>query len=347
MHGKEILTEYFEEGMDQPKPKLEDEVVFIEAPMEKGPALPGPGEAYVVSFSEDDMPVAENNMEFVHEDEVADNAKADDMIEEDEAEDAAIDEVVFEEEDMMPQPAPEPTGRFMPGVEGGYLSEEKEPEVDEADDEPVETNWVDDRDTSKFMDYLRDAYSQIPRHNGMSISGCERALVYLNGLNREVSEAVRKDSGNSLDEHLDEIEDYRVKIIKGMVALKTRIGELKKKIKEEGSQKRASDESDDLTKEGAFQKEATTAQIQLVMTPFERAITGIIVNAVVSGGKPFEEVYDYLKDKFDLTSREELAILQIIMDMGYPIFKDRGTIGGEATGDNEGHGIDFIKNYLA
>jgi len=342
MHGKEILTEYFEEGMeDHPKPKLEDEVVFIEAPqgpevLETAPELAPPtGEAYVVSFSEDDT------MEVVNEDEVH----------ADEPMDMAVDEVVFEEDELeLPMEVPEeqPTGRTMPGVDGFLPEEDEEDEVDEVDDEPVDSNWAEDRDTSKFIDYLREAYEGIPKHNGNSISGCERALVYLNGLNREVSEAVRKDTSNNLDQHLDEIEDYRVKIIQGMVALKNRIGELKKKIRGEGAQrKRSDDQSDDLTKEGSFDKTATTAQIQLVMTPFERAITGIIVNSVVSAGHPFEEVYDYLKEKFDLTPREELAVLQIIMDMGYPIFKDRGTIGGDATGDKDGHGVDFIKNYLA
>ena len=84
------------------------------------------------------------------------------------------------------------------------------------------------------------------------------------------------------------------------------------------------------------------------MTPFERAISGILINSVVSAGHPFEDVYDFLKEKYSLTDREELAILQLVMDHGMPIFKDRGTIGKtpEKGKETESHGIDFIKNYF-
>ena len=77
-------------------------------------------------------------------------------------------------------------------------------------------------------------------------------------------------------------------------------------------------------------------------------IAGIIINSVVSGGKPLEEVYDFLKEKYDLSDREELAIMQVIMDSGYPIFKDRGTFSSKKNKDGaKGHGIEFIKNYFA
>ena len=86
----------------------------------------------------------------------------------------------------------------------------------------------------------------------------------------------------------------------------------------------------------------------MVVTPFERAICGIIINSVVSAGRPFETVYEFLKEKYDLNEREELSVLQILKDMGHPLFKDRGTIGNKNKEDGEVYqGIDFITNYFA
>jgi len=242
----------------------------------------------------------------------------------------------------------------LPGVAGPLDDEDME--QNEADD-MKQTNWADDRDPSKFVEYLRVSFSGVPVHDGNSISGCERALKHLNDLNREISEAIRKDSENVLDPDFDEIEKYRVKILQGLVSLKNRIGELRKKIKQEGSQKKKASDLEDFiksavsTSEEGISKEASAAKMQMVVTPFERAITGILVNAVVSAGHPFEDVYEFLKKKFDITPREELAMLQIVMDMGFPIFKDRGLIGGKEESPTEpkedGHAIDFIKNYFA
>lgn len=221
------------------------------------------------------------------------------------------------------------------------------------DHEVVQTNWLDDRDVTKFIDHLREAFSSIPKHDGNSISGCERAIVYLNGINKDISEAVRMDSAGSLNDSLDEIEEYRVKILQGIVKLKNRISELKKKISEEaGTKKKASEEINihaALAKSNEMLKKEGSKEIQLVMTPFERALAGILINSTVSAGQPFEDVYEFLKEKFELTPREELSLIQLVMDMGYPIFKDRGTIGESSKDDkgNKTHGIDFIKNYLA
>ena len=86
----------------------------------------------------------------------------------------------------------------------------------------------------------------------------------------------------------------------------------------------------------------------MVITPFERAISGILINAVISAGHPFEDVYDFLKEKYKLDEREELALMQMVMDAGFPIFKDRGSIGvsPEKGKETERHGVDFIKTYF-
>nr|BDD46219.1 hypothetical protein 51 [bacterium] len=234
-------------------------------------------------------------------------------------------------------------GLYLPGADVAYV-DEPEPEP-----EPQMSNWVDDRDVTCFMEYLQGAYpGNIPRHDGRSISGCERAYAYLNRLNSEVSEAVRKDVSHVLD--MDYIEKARVNMMRDMSTLKEHMGKLKKKLKTSTSGDKTEQALISMGKEAReeIEKEATVARQQVVLTPFERAISGILINSVVSGGHPFEDVYDFLKNKYKLDDREELAILQVVMDSGFPIFKDRGTIGKtpEKGKETEDHGIDFIKNYF-
>lgn len=343
MKDKNYLTEYFEDAMEEhgSTPSGEGEIVFLEPELEEQIIVDDePKDAFIVSFSEDnfdfdhlDVGNTEEILSFEEQLDVAEDILEEGIdVLEDKTEES-MEDISFEEDTSEEQ-----KGMMLPGM-SEPLFEELYVEEDVAE-ESVETNWADDKDTSKFIDYLREKWDGIPQHNGNSISGCERAVSYLNKLNREISEAVRKDENNALDPFIDEVEEYRVKILQGMVKLKNRIGELKKKVREEGSQKRAEDTSEEIV------KEAKSGKISVYMTPFERAISGMLINSVVSAGHPFEEVYDYLKKKFKLTEREELAILQIVMDMGYPIFKDRGTIADSGDGEQDGHGIDFIKNYF-
>jgi hypothetical protein len=94
-------------------------------------------------------------------------------------------------------------------------------------------------------------------------------------------------------------------------------------------------------------KEAGTAKLTLVMTPFERAITGAIVNSFVSQGKNPEETYAELKKKYKFTDRDELSIQQVLADMGYPMLKDRGHVGDSSEQLNKGKGVEFSTQYSA
>ena len=228
----------------------------------------------------------------------------------------------------------------IPGSNESFSEPEQKNDANDAD-------WENDRNPAMFMPYLESAYpSGIPSHDGNSMVGCEVALLYLNKLNKEISEALRSDSGSSLDPLV--LEDYRVKILKDMVLLKERMNGLKKDI---------SDATRDIARassENSISKTATTPRVQIVATPFERAIAGILINSVVSAGHPFEDVYDYLNKKYAFSERDELSIMQLVMDSGHHIFKDRGAIGSkfdadslDGAGNISMHGVDFIKNYFA
>lgn len=219
-------------------------------------------------------------------------------------------------------------GKRLPGVD--IVIEEEEEE-----EEDVETDWENDRDPKHFMVYITKQYPHsIPKHDGTSTLGCERAILFLNKLNKEISEALRADKDDLLD--IPQLENIRVNLVKDVTTLSNHANDLKKKLKA----KKSSEE------EPSMLKTASTPSIQLVVTPFERAIAGIVTNAVVSAGKPFEDVYEFLKKKYSLDDREELAIFQLLKDMGHPIFKDRGTLGKGEKKEN-GQGVEFIKNYFA
>ena len=214
-----------------------------------------------------------------------------------------------------------------------------------SDEEPeleAPKDWLNDRNPDSFMDYIDTSYpGGIPQHDGQSMVGCERAILFLTRINKEISEALRLDSNDVLDPHL--LEDYRVKIMRDIVTLKTRLSELKTKLNQSTRDKTSSLYNDSMV------KEATTPRLQIVVTPFERAVAGILVNSVVSGGKPFEDVYSFLKNKYALDEREELSVMQILMDGGFHIFKDRGTFGSSDTkseDESPKHGVEFIKNYF-
>jgi hypothetical protein len=238
-------------------------------------------------------------------------------------------------------------GDLLPGSD--VRAEELEDDVEEK-----ETDYENDGDLTKFMEYISDQYpGKIPQHDGRTTVGCERALSFLDRVNSDISRAIRDDRDNALD--IQALEDVRVNIIRDTMVLKDHLNKLKKKLKEAQAKQAAAKlpptwakPSGESVEYNELVKEARTPNnIVITMTPFERAITGMMVNAHISGGHPIEDVYEFLKKKYDLTEREELAMMQICMDSGFPIFKDRGTYSEELNDEEGKGGVDFLKNYFA
>ncbi len=246
----------------------------------------------------------------------------------------------------------EPASVLLPGSD--ISSEELD---DDASDK--ETDYANDGDLSKFVEYVGGQYpANIPQHDGRSMLGCEKAITFLDKLNTQISGAIREDSDNLLD--IQALEDVRVNIMKDILVLKDHLGKLKKKFKEEHSKEASLDslgipkwtstagrevDYDELTKEAS-----TPNNIVIAVSPFERAISGIMINAHISGGHSIEDVYDFLSNKYSIDDREELAIMQLCMDSGFHIFKDRGTYSPNNADSEKSDGkagVDFLRNYFA
>lgn len=237
-------------------------------------------------------------------------------------------------------------------------SEAKESDFEEEEEEEDEGDYINDGNLNKFMEYITQIYpANIPKHDGTTTLGCERAKSWLEKMDREISTAIRKDHDGILD--ISALEKVRTSIMSDVAKLSKHINVLKNRFKAEGKKKASVDESgipswtDGAGREVEYsdlrKQAATPNKMFISVPPFERAISGIMINAHVSAGHSMEEVYDYLSTKYAITPREELAIMQICMDSGFHIFKDRGTFAGDKESKDEQakFGVDFIKNYFA
>lgn len=253
---------------------------------------------------------------------------------------------------------------MLPGSDMAWTPE-PEPE------EKKQTDWANDGDHTYFVSYVKDKLNKVPRHSGNTIPGCERACAYLKSLDSEISKAMRSDLDGKIDE--SEIDAIRKEIDKGVERLESQIKKLRGtkkgaatevRLVSTGECKKCASvtplwhdikndkmvclhcEAEEKRDSEGLTKEATTPVLNVYMTPFERAVVGTIINSGVSAGRNVEETYELLKNKYNFTPREELAIQQLIADYGYPMLKDRGRLNEEsdpASGDS----VDWNTNYYA
>lgn len=201
----------------------------------------------------------------------------------------------------------------LPGVEDDQFIEVKE-EVLEVDDKPKEEKKVPKGPfdwrawgLEKFYEFLKEKFSNVPKHNGKSIVGAERALNYLEELLKCISEAVRSDITGILE--IEKIESIRGEIEDGIDLLINRIEKL------EGSSKPRK-------KSASFTKEANTPHMNGLVISVPILISSVAracINGFVSAGKDIEDLFWRQVDEFDLTKREQAEVIQLLADFGYPL----------------------------
>lgn len=162
------------------------------------------------------------------------------------------------------------------------------------------------KDASAFLVYLRRALGTVPPHNEGSRNSLKRAIAYYDNLLAEVESTITKDA-ECVDfdqlqvSELDQIDNAIV------TARNTLVGKLDKVV--EGN----------VDREQLIRKASTPANVVYTVDPFLKAIAMTCINAKVQGGKDIEEIYKILKAKYKMDEREDLAVLQILRDSGYPI----------------------------
>jgi len=227
----------------------------------------------------------------------------------------------LDEDDVIP----EMFNFTLPMVPGGDDQSAFEPsiiEVEDQEDIEVESDpwrWS----VSNFLPWLQGMLNNIPRHTGRDSSGLERAISYLEALDKEISKAVRMDLKNQIA--IDAVEQAREEIHKGLERLYDRYEKVMAnrypKRKGKAKKKKADFDGEGLT------KEAGTDRVNGISVTVPLLISGIVrtcINSMVSAGKDIEDCFEGLSKKYNLTNREIFESFQLFSDMGYSIRRPRG-----------------------
>ena len=99
--------------------------------------------------------------------------------------------------------------------------EVEEPEEVEVSNDPWDWGGV----ASKFLPWLSKMMQGVPVHSGRDTAGLERAIAYLEALDREISRAVRTDLNNEIA--IDAVEKARDEIQRGLERLEDRLEKVK------------------------------------------------------------------------------------------------------------------------
>jgi hypothetical protein len=242
------------------------------------------------------------------------------------------------------------------------------PEDEEHSARTESKGWLDSQSAKDFMPFLTSEMKRIKPPSACigRRNEAERAFGQSRKLNNYISKALQSDWEGSIP--VDEVDRLRQQLEQNIEAL-TRMLEAHKEMKKQRRQVRrhASDEAVCPTctallwEEGEnmvclacgqqeLKKEAGTSNFQgsqVQISAFEHAVTGMLINAVVSGGRNLEELYSKLKKKYKFDDREELALLQIMEDKGYPTFKDRARVGESEDTTDPDEPREWMSNYYA
>lgn len=236
----------------------------------------------------------------------------------------------------------------LPGVENDEFIEVKE-EVLELNDSSEE----DDKKKPKgpwdwktgglenFLSWLKIKFENIPKHNGKSTAGVERAMNYLEELDKHISDAMRIDLDGILD--AEKIEDIRSQIDDGISRLQERLSKLEDNYKSKKKKKSA------YTQNGLV-KEAGTPHVNGMIVSVPLLISRVArtcINGSVSAGHDIEELFKKQVEEFDLTKREQAEVIQLLDDMGYPVRRDRLHMLDEDFDKTSSDNGDYAANYPA
>lgn len=260
-------------------------------------------------------------------------------------------EIVLVIDEPEHEPIEEECVFTLPLVPGGEIQEEIEEEdenelaVEEEDDEvkveePEAWDWQA-RGVGNFVSWLKGMLNNVPRHDGVSSTGIERAISYLESLNRIISKAVRSDLKDELD--VSAVENMRDEIHKGIVRLEERLEKINSnKYKKPSKKKRADEDQDGLVKEA--QKIAGIGKIVITVPLLISHIVRVCINGTVSAGKDMEDTFKKLAEKYKLTPRERVEAIQLLEDYGWPL-RHREVNFDEDFDPTSGNNIEYIQQF--
>lgn len=235
------------------------------------------------------------------------------------------------------------------GLDQEDIVEESALEVDEEDNVEVSDDPWDWGGVAKnFLPWLSKMMQNIPMHSGKDTAGLERAIAFLEAVDREISRAVRIDLNNEIA--IDAVEKARDEIQRGMERLEDRLEQVKsskypKKNKNKRNKKKSDFEQEGLVKEA--QKATHVGGIVVTVPLFTSFLARTCINGMVSAGHDIEDMFTKLAKKYKLTDRERAELVQLLSDMNYPVRRDRGISLDDETDTSSSDNFDWPANYHA
>ncbi len=203
-------------------------------------------------------------------------------------------------------------------------------EVIESDDQEVPEsmevvehdpwNWQS-KGMDKFIDWIQERLTDIPKHTGKDTTGLEKAISYFEAVDREISKAMRQDYKNEIDS--SKAEEARAEIESGLERLTERLNKVRgSKFKRHQKKNKKADVDGGLVKEA--QKITGVSGIVVTVPLLISRCARVCINGTISAGHDMEDMYDQQVKLYKLSMREQAELQQILEDMGYPMFRDRG-----------------------
>jgi hypothetical protein len=232
---------------------------------------------------------------------------------------------------------------LIPGaIEDEFIEEEEPVEIEEEIPEDVDPwDWERQGGTPSFLDWIQRMFEGVPKHSGKDTTGVERALAYFERLDREISNAMKKDYKREID--AAKAEQAREEIEKGITNLIDRLEKLKTKKFRRRRGKKAAFESS-LVKEA---ETTTTGKIIVTVPYFISNIARACIESVVQAGKDMEECYNKFAKDYDLDNREKFQLATLIKDMGYPVLLDRVNFGEDDILPSKSRVSEYHTQYYA
>lgn len=261
-------------------------------------------------------------------------------VSEDPADEGSEDVIVFLG-DLPGAPANTPDPKEFVEVEEKKSEDSSKKDSNSAED----SFWAwDNSNTDKFVGWVKDKFSKVPKHSGYDTSGIERAISFLEKLDAEISKAMRTDLEENLDANC--VEEIRKEIEDGIERLYERLEKIVSTKKARKRNKKAETITPEL-KKYANSRTYDLKGMYITVPLLIARIARICINAHVSAGHDLAEVYKDQVEKYKLTDREQAEVQQLLMDMGFGLPAiDRGYAPGETFDYSEGK-YDLASQYNA
>lgn len=169
---------------------------------------------------------------------------------------------------------------------------------------------------ARALEWAQYMFDKIPKHSGKETTGIERNISYLDRMDRDLSKMIAEDYEGNVD--IAKIENVRYEIRSGI----HRLEEAKDRLDHMYKKKKKADVDSELVKEA---KQTAINGMVITVPVFISRLASTLINGMVSGGKNIEHEYNKLAKEWELTTREQVELMEVLYHMGYAQqLRDRG-----------------------